>query len=298
MKEGMMMKKRTDHRIKTLYGSGENGFTMVELLVAMSISAILAMLAFQFLTSMASSFGEKRQVAEMQQELRWGMNFLSETVQLAGNGVPPTSGWPVIKATDMPDGEPDSLTIIGCFKSINVTTTQPWGNAGAQEKLDDTSEIEIGDLAVISDGTYSEIFMITDKTDLHVWHDTYPPWNDDKKLDHRYAEGSTLTVISYYQFYVETTDEGRKNFVLKHQYYPPQILVGDVEDFQVRFQMKNGEWIDEPDSDEIYDIRIVEVTIKARSPEPVPNYTDPAYGDGYVRVELKSKVIPKNITII
>lgn len=292
------MNDYTIYRKKMMYGSGERGFTIVELLVAMSISAILAVLAFQFLSAMTTSFEETREVAEMQQELRWGMNFLSENIQQAGNGAPPTCGWPIIKASNMPGGLPDSLTIIGCFKSINITITQQWGNAGSQEMLDDTSEIEIGDLAVISDGTFSEIFMITDKTDLHVWHDTYPPWNDDIKLDHRYAEGSTLTVISYYQFYVETTAEGRKNLVLAHQYYGPQILVGDVEDFQIRFQMKDGQWIDEPDSNEIYDIRLVEVTIRARSPEPIPHYTDPAYGDGYRRVELKSKIIPKNITII
>ncbi len=292
------MNDYTIHRKKMMHGSSEKGFTIVELLVSMSISAILAVLAFQFFSSMGSSFGERRQEAEIQQELRWGMNFLSETVQLAGNGVPPTCGWPVIKATNMPGGLPDSLTIIGCFKSVNITTTQPWGNAGSQEMLDDTSEIEIGDLAVISDGTYSEIFIVTDKTDLHVWHDMYLPWNDDKKLDHRYAEGSTLTMISYYQFYVETTPEGRQNLVLKHQYYGPQILVGDVDDFQVRFQMKNSSWKDEPDATEIYDIRVVEVTIRSRSPEPIPHYTDPAYGDGYKRIELKSKIIPKNITII
>ncbi len=292
------MGKDTVHRKKVMYASGEKGFTIVELLVSMSISSILAVLAFQFLSSMGSSFGERRQEAEIQQELRWGINFLSETVQLAGNGVPPTSGWPVIKASNMPDGLPDSLTIIGCFKSINVTTTQTMGNEGSQIKLDNTSEIEVGDLAVISDGTFSEIFMITSKNISHVWHATFLPWNDDNKLDHRYVEGSNLTVISYYQFYVETTAEGRQNLVLKHHYYPSQILIGDVDNFQVRFKMKDDRWIDAPSAEEVYDIRIVEVTIRARSSEPIPNYTDPTYGDGYKRVELKSKIIPKNITII
>ena len=275
----------------------ESGMTIVELLVAMTISAILITLAFQFLSSQVYSFTEKRQIAELQQELRWAMTFISDNVKLAGNGVPTTTGWSVIRAANGLNGAPDSLTIMGSFKSVNITTTQPWGNAGAQEKLDDTSEIEIGDLCVISDGTYSEIFIITDKTDLHVWHDTFLPWNDDKKLDHRYAEGSTLTVISYYQFYIDTDAQGRTNLVLKHQYYPPQILAGDIDDFQVRFQMKSGQWRNEVDANEIYDIRVVEITIRAKTPEPIPNYTDPVYGDSYKRVELKSQVIPKNIVI-
>ncbi|MCE5252048.1 prepilin-type N-terminal cleavage/methylation domain-containing protein [bacterium] len=287
-----------EHRKKTIpWNRGERGMTIVELLVAMTISAILVTLAFQFLSSQVYSLTENRQIAEMQQELRWAMKFLTDHVKLAGNGVPTTTGWAVIEAVNGANGAPDSLSIMGTFRSVNITTTQPWGNAGSQEMLDDTSEIEIGDLAVISDGTYSEIFMITDKTDLHVWHDEYLPWNDDKKLDHRYAEGSNLTIIGYYQFFVDTDDQGRTNLMLRHQAYPAQILLGDVDDFQVRFQMKSGAWQDEVTVDEIYDIRVVEITIRAKTPEPVRNYTDPAYGDSYKRVEMKSNIIPQNIVV-
>ena len=280
------------------YRCNERGFTIMELLVAMTISSILAVLAFQFMAAQAGRFNEKRQESEMQQELRWAMSFLSDHVRLAGNGVPPTCGWAAIEAADGASGEPDSLTILGAFKSINVTISQVWGNAGAQEKLDNTEEIETGDLGVISDGTFSEIFMITSKTDSHVWHDTYPPWNDNKKLDHRYAAGSTIQIISYYTFFVDTDDEGRSNLMLKHQAYDPQILMGDVDDFQVRFKMKDNSWKNEPDPDEIYDIRVIEMTLRAKTPEPLPNYIDPEYGDGHKRVGLKGKVVPQNIVII
>jgi len=85
--------------------------------------------------------------------------------------------------------------------------------------------------------------------------------------------------------------------MLRHQAYPAQILLGDVDDFQVRFQMKSGAWQDEVTVDEIYNIRVVEITIRAKTPEPVRNYTDPAYGDSYKRVEMKSKIIPLNIVV-
>ncbi len=292
------MKKREYRREKLSHWNSESGMTLVEIIVALTISAIIGTMAFQFLSMMTDDFAESHQSSEMQQELRWAMKFLSDHVKLAGNGVPPTCGWPMLKSSNGLSGEPDSLIIMGCFKSVNITTTQQWGNAGAQEKLDDTSEIEIGDLAVISDGTYSEVFILTDKTDSHVWHGIYPPWNDSKKLDHRYASGSSLTIVSYYNFYVETNDDGSSNLVLKHQFYGSQILAGNIEDFQLRFQMKNGEWIDEPDSEEIYDIKVIEITIRVKSPKPIPNYVDPVYGDSYKRIELKSQVIPKNITVI
>ena len=273
----------------------ESGMTIVEMLVAMLISGILVTLTFQFFASQATSFNEKRQTSELQQEVRWAMQFVSDHTKLAGNGVPSTCGWPAIEAINGVSGDPDSLTILGCFRSLSVTTTQVWGSAGSQEKLDDTSEIEIGDLGVISDGTFSEIFMITDKTDEYVWHDTYLPWNDDTQLDHSYNAGSTIQILTYYTFFVATDDEGHTNLMLKHQAYEPQILLGDVDDFQVKFQMKDNSWIDEPDEDEISDIRVIDITIVARTPNPIPNYIDSIYGDAYKRIELRSKVIPKNI---
>ena len=277
---------------------GERGMTIVELVVAMSISAILTTMLFKFFADQTSNFAVSKQTSEMQQEVRWALNFLSDHTKLAGNGIPPNSQWAVIEAVNGEDGAPDLLKIMGCFKSVDITIDQIWGNAGAQEKLSDTSEIIIGDLAVISDGTNSEVFIITDKTDSHVWHDEFLPWNDDKKLDHRYAAGSTITIVTYYSFFIDTDEEGRTNLMLKHHYYEPQILAGDVEDFQVRFQMKDGSWIDEPDMYEIYDIRIIELILLARTPEPLKNYIDPVYGDGYKRIETISKVTPKNVAIL
>ena len=283
---------------RTLEKSNERGMTIVELVVALAISSILALIAFQFFTSVTSSFGENREAAEMQQELRWGMNFLSDHIKLTGNGIPPTCGWPIIEAVNGSSGESDSLKIMGCFKSLLVNTTQTMGNNGSQIKCDSTEEIEPGDLCVISDGTFTEIFMVTSINSSHLWHAAAPPWNDDNKLDHRYASGSSVQVVTYYQFYIDTDDDGRDNLVLKHHFYDPQILVGDVEDFQVRFKMKNGQWIDEPDQDEIDDIRMVELKIISKSPNPIQNYEDPDFGDAYKRIEMESRIIPKNLAIL
>ena len=276
----------------------ERGMTIVELLAAMVISAILVTGVLKFFLDQSRSYLENRQASEMQQELRWAMNYIGERMKLAGNGVPPTCGWPAIENYDGGGSAPDSISILGSFKSLVITTTQTMGNEGSQVKVDNTDGLEIGDLCVISDGTFQEIFLATDVKDMHIWHDTYEPWNDDKKLDHRYASDSSLTVVSYYSFFVEIDDEGRSNLMVTTQAYAPQLLIGDVDNFQIRFKMKNGEWIDEPYQDEIIDIRMIEITIRAQSPEPLPGYTDPVYGDAYKRIEMTSTVIPKNITIL
>lgn len=294
-----MESERSDTVVKLRKNDhGENGMTIIELVVAMTISLMLMTVLFKFLSDQTSSFVESRQTSEMQQELRWAITFVSDHVKLAGNGVPPTCGWPVIANTNGDSGASDSLSVLGCYKNLMITTTQPMGNEGSQIKVDNTDGMEIGDLCVITDGTFQEIFMVTDIITSHLWHQTALPWNDDSKLDHRYVQNSSVSVVSHYSFFVDTDDEGHSNLMLKSQAYDPQILIGDVDNFQIRFKMKDGTWLDEPGNDEIYDIRMVEVTVRAKTPKELKNYVDPIYGDAYKRIEFKSVVIPKNITII
>lgn len=275
----------------------ERGLTLIELVAAMVVGSILITIVLQFLLTQSQSLIRNRETAEMQQEIRWAINYVGERLKLAGNGVPPTCGWPVVENTDGVS-KPDSVSVLGSFKSLVITTTQTMGNEGSQVKVDDTDGLEIGDLCVISDGTWQEIFLATDVKDQHIWHDTSVPWNDDNKLDHRYTIGSSITIVTYYGFFVATDDEGRSNLMVTTQAFAPQVLLGDVDDFQIRFKMKDDSWMDEPAPDEIYDIRMIEITIRARSRNPIKGYTDPTYGDSYQRIEVTSTIIPKNITIL
>ena len=275
----------------------ERGMSLVELMAAMVVGSVIFTLVLQFFVSQSNSFIRNREKAEMQQEIRWAINYVGDRLKLAGNGVPPTCGWPVVENIDGID-EPDSVSVLGSFKSLVITTTQTMGNEGSQVKVDNTEGLEIGDLCIISDGTWQEIFLATDVKDAHIWHDTWPPWNDDKKLDHRYVEDSSITVVTYYGFFVAVDEEGRSNLMVQTQAYEPQILLGDVDDFQIEFKMKDDTWIDEPYPDEIYDIRMIRITIRARSHNELQGYTDSDYEDSYMRLEVSSTIIPKNLTII
>ncbi|MHB9027395.1 MAG: prepilin-type N-terminal cleavage/methylation domain-containing protein [Candidatus Latescibacterota bacterium] len=293
--------------------NGERGMTLVELLIAIAVSSILAFLTFQFLNVNTSSFVQGRAHAEMQQEVRWAMQFVSEHVKLAGNTVPQVllddKGLQVLNNFDGAGDAPDSLSIVGSFKSVVLTLDQSMGNEGSQIKCSDKTNIPpiplvelvaVGDLGFISDGTFSEVFMVTLNQDGHLWHAAALPWNDDSKLDHRYAIGSSMTVVANYSFFVAIDDEGRSNLMVRTQVYPPQVLAGDVEDFQVRFQMKNGQWQNTVSATELTlnELSQVEIYLRTRSPEPIKGYQDPKYGDAYKRMELKTNVIPKNIAIM
>jgi hypothetical protein len=59
--------------------------------------------------------------------------------------------------------------------------------------------------------------------------------------------------------------------------------------------MNSGSWKNEIEANEVEDIRQVEITVRARTPKPIPGYRDPVFHDGYKRLEFKTVVIPKNL---
>ncbi|MDP2982790.1 MAG: prepilin-type N-terminal cleavage/methylation domain-containing protein [Candidatus Latescibacter sp.] len=296
--EPFMIQASRNHDSASRPGSSEKGMTIIELIVSMTIGGILLTSAWSFFVTQTSNFDQNRQTAEMQQELRWAMQYVSEHLRLAGNAVQSTGGWQVIENKDGVGDAPDSLIVLGSYRSLVVNTTQTMGNEGAQIKVSSTDGIEEGDLIVISDGTFSELFYVTSIQSDHLFHAKYLPYNDDNKLEHRYTSGSTVTVVSHYSFFIQTDAQGHPNLMTKTQAYPGQILGGDIDRFQIRFKMKSGSWQNTVSATEVYDIRQIEITLRARSPQPLRNYRDPVYGDGYMRLELKSIVIPRNIVIV
>jgi len=278
----------------------ESAMTIMELIVATTLGLIISALIFQFFVMQIGNFNESRQTSEMQQELRWGVNYVADRVRLAGNGVPANSGFRVLENFDNVRFDADSIVVVGSYKSLVVTTTQTMGNEGSQIKVTSADDIEDYDLIVISypPNGWQETFLCTKvASELHIYHDAYPPWNDDNQLDHKYPIGSIVTVVSQYSFFVDEDDEGRTNLMVQLQGpYGPQVLVGDIDSFQIRFRMKDGSWVDEPLEE--YDIRMVEIELRAKSPEEIYGYTDPEYGDGHKRLELKTHVIPKNIVLV
>ncbi len=278
----------------------ESGMTVIELIVATTVSLILMTIIFDFFIIQTRNFNESKMTSDMQQQLRWASNYIAERLKLAGNGVPPTSGFKVLDNFDGGATGSDSVCVLASFKSLVLKTTLKMGNSGSQIKVSSAEGVEDYDLIVISypPSGWQEVFMATKMaSDLHIYHDAYPPWNDDNKLEHTYPEGSIVSVVSHYSFFVAVDDEGHSNLmVLTQGPYGPQILADDIDSFQVRFKLKDNSWIDEPD--DMSDIRMVEITLRAMTSEPIQGYIDPVYADAHKRIELKTNIIPKNISMV
>ena len=296
--EPFMIQAIRKHNSFRRSGSSEKGMTIIELIVSMTIGGILLTAAWSFFVTQTSNFEQNRQTAEMQQELRWAMQYVSDHLRLAGNAVPPTSGWQVIEIKDGAGGASDSLTVMGSFKSVVALTTENMASPASNVKPDSLQKFEQGNLVVLSDGTFLDLFLVTQIQGGRLCHTTSLPWNNDANLDHQYNTGSTLTVIDQFNFSIKTDAQGHPNLMVKTQAYPEQILGGDIDRFQIRFNMKSGSWQTTIAASEVYDIRQIEITMRARSPQQLKNYRDPVYHDRYKRLEFKSIVIPRNIVIV
>ena len=102
----------------------QNGFTIIELMVALVLSFILVGAVYQTFTSQQKSYTVQDQVAETQQNARMAMNILMRDMRMAGYGMP-DDGITIYKTTyshaihitedDEKYQSFDSITLVGAF---------------------------------------------------------------------------------------------------------------------------------------------------------------------------------------
>ncbi|MCD6187012.1 MAG: prepilin-type N-terminal cleavage/methylation domain-containing protein, partial [Desulfuromusa sp.] len=63
-------------KIKTVTAVGHSGFTLVELLIALAISGVLMTAVYATFQAQQNSYLVQEQVAEMQQNIRAGMDIM------------------------------------------------------------------------------------------------------------------------------------------------------------------------------------------------------------------------------
>ena len=110
--------------------AGEGGFTIVEMLVAMTIMLALTGAIFDVVNPVQATFQAQPEISDMHQRLRVAIDTLSKDVMMAGAGLPSTSVAPVMPyragatASDPAGGvfyRPDAITAVYV----------PWGGAAA-----------------------------------------------------------------------------------------------------------------------------------------------------------------------
>jgi prepilin-type N-terminal cleavage/methylation domain-containing protein len=98
--------------------SGQKGFSLIEILIAMTLSLVLLAHGFQLLVVQHRQYIIQEGVAEAQQNLRAGMDMMSHEIRAAGYGVPPD----IQRIVSM---RKDEISFLANINGVNAHLTGP-----------------------------------------------------------------------------------------------------------------------------------------------------------------------------
>lgn len=113
-------------------GAGTGGFTLVELLIAMGLAAVVAVAGLSLYSSTNWSYKVQSEISEAQQNARVAVDRLAKDIRMAGFGLPQppfslTIGGQTLTSPVTPSNSstaPDSITILGIGYSAGTLQAQ------------------------------------------------------------------------------------------------------------------------------------------------------------------------------
>lgn len=205
------------------------GFTLVELMVAITISLIILAAVTSLFVSTKRTYTEQDRQAKMQENARFALNFLAYDLRQAGyygclddintetvtsllnasatlNALYPIEGvdnatgqWYPSGNTALPAGikaNTDAIVLRMADPNNAVNITDPMPNTSAELKVDSITNLAIGDIVMLSDCSSADVFQLTNiqTSSNHLQHNsgTGTPGNSTQQLSKRYSPPSQV----------------------------------------------------------------------------------------------------------
>jgi prepilin-type N-terminal cleavage/methylation domain-containing protein len=278
------------------------GFTIVELLVAMSISLIVMAAIFSTFKSQQDSYVVQSQVSVTQQNLRAALFMITRDIQMAGYFTDKVSGTypfqvdgevldgvtirPLMYARDNVSGitgvkkDTDILVIIkgsDTWRKLEAGEYATPGEAGAAYLSPINNPDEI-DLNYISASGHNKFGFLA-KKDLNraeIFEVAAGGFEFPAGLIDNYSEDDIVGKVDVIIYKIEETDSGptlrRKNLGTDTAW---NTIAEDVDDLQFSYILNDGSEIDNPALSDIPKIRAVKVFLLARTDNKIRGYKDP-----------------------
>jgi type IV pilus assembly protein PilW len=305
----------------------DDAFTMVELLVAMTLSIIVMGAIFLTFKSQQDSYVVQGQVSQMQQNARAAMYLLTRDIQMAGYYTNFVAGnytmdWddlggtasirPLIygknnlTASGVKTGTDlivivkasDKLRFLGSGEGASggvITLSDRDLDSDGVADLDDT-DMKYG-MLIKSDLTKADFFQVNSPSGIIT-----PPWG----LSEEYVEGDIICradILVYQLDDQEPPSLVRKN--LGDTTLNEQAVAESIDEFRCRYLLADGSWVSDPSGSEPL-VRAVEISLLARTGRLNNSYVDTKtytmggvpvgpFNDGYRRRLLTSIVKTRNI---
>ena len=244
-------------------GGKQRGFSLIELMIAMTIGLIvLAGIGYLYVES-RQAFRGMDNLSRMQESARYALEVMSRDIRMAGyrgcasssatltntlntpttsaydfgtpiNGYEAASGsW----SPALPTGTgglsgltilagTDTLILRGAFGGGTTVTDQP-GNSSADLKVTTPNDLAVNDIVMVTDCTAATVFQITGPATItnNVVHNSGAgsPGNSTKDLGQRYVNGEIIKMQSK-TYFIRTGASGRPALWQFDNYKP---AVGD-----------------------------------------------------------------------
>jgi prepilin-type N-terminal cleavage/methylation domain-containing protein len=284
-----------------------DGFSLVELLIALAILGVVIASAYGVFDSQQKVYAVQDQVMGMEQNLRACIELISSearyaglNVKLAENGrldssfaakIPeafkPTSPVAVtlssadfpLKITQGDSQSPDTITIVAAIcdeTNPSVVANSGGVSAGSTLVKVKTSDhkIRAGDIIYIGRPGIYEYAGVTETSGIKLTIDTDPDSSGNQGLQHDYPEGTEIGEISVvsYAVYTNTSPWVLKRKVNKGNFQPVGENIVDLQATQ--------------------DGKKTVITLDARTEKSDPNYSE---NGGYRRACCSVVVVPQNM---
>jgi prepilin-type N-terminal cleavage/methylation domain-containing protein len=224
--------------------SGNRGFTLIEVMVALAILAIALTAIFSSFSFQHKSYIVQNAVARMQQSVRGGMQFIEEDLRNTANisstniaapsqlfgGSAPAALVAALKATDGGTTGSDNLYVLSL---TGLDTTLP--NAAVATEtvtvVDNTTPWAAGDVGVVYDSLNADLFRVTafQASTSQLTHSAFT---------YSYSQGTRIARLRYSEYSVDTSTPAHPALVRKAfdntGTLVSDLLADDIEDMQIR----------------------------------------------------------------
>lgn len=267
-----------------LLRENEKGMTLVEVVIALTISAIVVTAAIGIYLTQHKGWIIQEQVSDMQQNARAAIRELTTRIRMAGYGIPGGID-PIITSNN----NPDAITIY--YKKEPVCEcTLSHDMPGKSDLLkfhdQDLSCFESNTMALIYDLTAQsgEFFYIPDlnKGNKEMMH---TPSN----LSKQYPAGSIVFSIEIFRYYLDmVTDPDHPRLMAVRADTIPRVFAENVEDLQFLYSLANGVYSHSPPTGRL--IREVNIALTTKTEKK-----DLQFEDDYRRRTYVSNVKIRNL---
>ena len=235
------------------------GFSIVELLVALILAAIVTSAAMSLYITQHKQLLVQDQISDMQSSVRAATAELATKIRMAGYNIPDPV-LPIVAANT----NPDTITIAYDESGgVNIAIAHAMPQPSAELRCDDS------DLSALHDNDYLYIYDPATKTGefflaTHIQYSSGHIQHNTANLSRAYPVGSQIFKIRRFKYYIDnTSDANHPNFMIAADGNQGQVFAENITNLNFSYKLSSGAIVDIPPLSDM--IREVIITVNARA---------------------------------